>query len=668
MTKWSLFGEFLSFFILSLMYAYYREKNAVPSLRRRMFTWIFRLSLAAIALNVCCVYLIERARMFPLWLNYTMNTAYFILIIVVCSVIALYLFDLMMEHVNRGKFDRRVIGALAVLNLAYAAIAVTNVWTGVLFSFRADGTYVRGPWNRLGYGVMAIEILMVVIYFVRNRASISTKVVNVIRSVPIVVLVLTGFQMLYPETMFNGTIVAAATFILYTNFQLCQVEKDSLTQLGNRKTFFDDVSLKMQHRQPFQIVTVSLKRFGEVNRMFDHSAGDDLLFAVGRWFGKLPGECASYRFSSVSFAAVFPYRSEEEAGRHVKRICDRFQEKWVCRDISCKLLSCVCNLVWNGEDWTPNSLLEYLEAVADLPEYAKGGYVEFDASVVEKIKRAKQVEVLVRKSLEENRFFVAMQPFFCCIRNGFCCGEALARLNDYDGKPVPTGEFIPVAERAGLLDDISWAVLEKCCEFLQKHRELPLESLSVNLSMEQFLDPGFPEKISRILERYQIPFGKIKIEITERVIAQDLNYVKTVMCRLRSLGIGFYLDDFGTGYSNFASLIRLPFESVKLDRSLLSQLTQNEHDRRIIRHMVSFFHESGFHVVCEGIETEDQAELVTNMGTDLIQGFYYARPMDPEAFARFVENRPAETPGYGDGLSGGAEAGVSAANPCLCRN
>ena len=111
-------------------------------------------------------------------------------------------------------------------------------------------------------------------------------------------------------------------------------------------------------------------------------------------------------------------------------------------------------------------------------------------------------------------------------------------------------------------------------------------------------------------------------------------------------GIGFYLDDFGTGYSNFSVVMHLPFEMVKLDRSLLSHIIDSEEDRNVIRQLILLFHSIGVRVVCEGVETKEQLEIVTKLGADMMQGYYCARPMEPEAFADFIsEAHDPDLPG-----------------------
>lgn len=643
MTKWSLLAEFLSLSMLSLMFLYYHEKGCLLSFRRKVFYWIFWLSISSIVVNIICVYTIAHTDAVPLPVNQILNTLYFMLVLLVSSAVALYIFDLVLEHVYRKDCYKKAVIGLVVLTSFYLCVALTNFWTKALFYFTEDGRYARGPLNRLGYVILGIELLMVLLCYFNNRAAVPPKVVRVIHTLPPVVAVLAGFQFFYPEILFNGTITAVVTLILYSNFQTCQVEEDYLTHLGNRRGFLSDISLKIKSNQPFQVVCVSLRRFNEVNQKFDHSFGDDLLYSIGKWMEGLCVNCRAYRYSGVSFAVIFPYRGAEEAEQRIQEIHQRFSDVWQCKGISCKLSASTCDLVWNGQAWTSNTVMEYLEIMVEMSKGSGSSMIRFNRAVAVSIEREKYLETVLRSSLKEDRFTIVLQPLYHCGRKAFCCAEALIRLNDYDGTPIPAGEFIPIAEKIGLIDEISWVVLDRVCQFLASHRELPLESISINLSMQQFQDPSLLSRIESDLQRYDVPRGKLKIEVTERVISQDLGYVREMMKKLNQHGIGFYLDDFGTGYSNFAVVMQLPFECIKLDRSLLTQLIGSQNNKEIVRDVISLFHNSGFRVACEGIETAAQADIVTSLGTDLIQGFYYAKPMEPDAFAEFVFSR---SPGH----------------------
>ena len=275
----------------------------------------------------------------------------------------------------------------------------------------------------------------------------------------------------------------------------------------------------------------------------------------------------------------------------------------------------------------------------EMTKKGKLGSLRLGPEIQRKIQDRRKLIGLLRDSVEKQRFQVWYQPVYDCLRGELCGAEALVRLQDAEGRILPPGAFIPLAEETGIIDAISWFMLENVCRFLAEHPDLPLQSVSVNLSMEQFQDPQLEPRIFGILERYGIGPERIKIEITERVIVSDMERVKEVMGNLAGRGIGFYLDDFGTGYSNFSGVLHLPFECIKLDRSLFLTITENERDYHVVDTMIKLFHQLGFSIVAEGLETEEQCAVLRSMKTDRIQGYYYAKPMPESEIMGFFREK-----------------------------
>ena len=212
-------------------------------------------------------------------------------------------------------------------------------------------------------------------------------------------------------------------------------------------------------------------------------------------------------------------------------------------------------------------------------------------------------------------------------------------LFDENGVLISPGEFIPLAEKNGLIDEISWLVLKKVCKFLGEHPDLPLKSVSINMSIQQLTDRSLLRRVHSCQAQYGVPSEKLRIEITERTVTENPAQVGAVMAQLAAEGIRFYLDDFGVGYSNLASMISLPFETVKLDSSLLGGIDQNAKLYDTVRLLVQMMHNAGFIVVAEGIERLSQLECVKALGVDRIQGYYYARPMPEKELETFLTYR-----------------------------
>ena len=194
-----------------------------------------------------------------------------------------------------------------------------------------------------------------------------------------------------------------------------------------------------------------------------------------------------------------------------------------------------------------------------------------------------------------------------------------------------------MAEKNGLMEDISCQVLEQVCRFLGEHPELGLKQVSVNIPIGQLLDSRFLDEVSSICETYRVSENKLRIEITERAMTDHPDQVKAVMHSFAERGIRFYLDDFGIGYSNLSMVMELPFETVKLDSSLLSKMTNRGKEHRTLQLLVDMLHNSGFQVVAEGIETVEQMQAARSIEIDHVQGYYYAKPMPTEAFESYLE-------------------------------
>lgn len=193
-------------------------------------------------------------------------------------------------------------------------------------------------------------------------------------------------------------------------------------------------------------------------------------------------------------------------------------------------------------------------------------------------------------------------------------------------------------EENGLIDGISWIVLEKVCDFLGRHKDLPLKTISINMTGQQVLDPTFISRIEENLAKNNIEGNKLRIEITERTVTDDFDEVKKIMQNLSEKGIHFYLDDFGTGYSNLSSMLKLPFEVIKFDVSLMRLMEESGKGLKTIELLINIMHENSYLIVSEGIETAKQAEQAFKLRMDRIQGFYYSKPMAEAQLIEFLEN------------------------------
>lgn len=634
MISWSLAGEYMSLIVIFVLMLYFHEKGTVVNAKVRLYRACLRFSMFSIVLDAVCVALIKHSDKVPYWLNMLLNSLYFVMTVAVCSLIAAYVFIKMLEHVYDKSCLRRAFIGLSVVNVLYLSAIIYNVKSGIIFYFDQAGHYQRGTFNILGYGAMAVEIGMIYLCFWKNRPSVSQSIVKIITTLPPIMVLLCLFQFAYQEMIMNGTGMAIANLILFISFQSRELKRDHLTMAGNRESFYENISLRLAGGQCFQIVLLALRKFDIINKNYGHKKGDEFLYTIAAELRRLLPKAEVFRFGNVEFGLIIPWESEEKSAETYEKVKTRCRDGWTVEGIHTHIRTVFMYLDYLGQHCTPSQLMDYIEYGIQLAKDSPNHDVHFTESVRKDYEDEKKILEIMQRSVEQRRFRVWYQPI-SHVGSGFHSAEALLRLDDYEGNPVPPSRFIPIAEESGMIDDLSWIVLEEVCELLEKNPESQIRSISINLSMQQFADTGLERRILDCLERHHLKPERLKIEVTERVLLQDMAYMKNVMYNMNRAGIGFYLDDFGTGYSNLSSVLEFPFECVKLDRSLLIGFPGNPDSEMLVKTLIELFHSMGGKVVVEGIEDEAQAELLKELGADRIQGYFYSKPLPEEIFDKY---------------------------------
>ena len=634
---WSLIGEFYSFFILFILFLRYHwyERSVAPNRRRILFTRSLLLSMASIIINVICVISLEHPGVLPVWTNVALNTLYFLVSIIMCTFLAFILFDATLEHVydkhclNRAKIMLNVVTGTAIF------VLLLNLFTGILFFIDENGVYHRGELNMILYFLPVVELAFLGVCYWRNRSSVGRRMVYVMRSILPVILLIVLLQVSYPDVLLNGTLCATVSLIIFIAFRTHTEEWDSLTGAGSRAAFISELILRSGSQQAVQFMQITPLSLAEINMKHSYTVGDALLYEISHYLSKAFPQGRLFRTASVTFTLMLPYENDEKAALNLEQISKRMEEEWVLGEISAQVNCAIAEMRCSKLKGTPSEIVEQLE-YTHLIAKERRGVVSFDDSVRFRMVRRTHLIELIRRSIEQQRFQVWYQPLRCCHVESFCGAEALLRLYEEDGSPVPPDVFIPLAEETGLICDLTWIVLEDVCRLLSSGKT-ELTSVSVNLSMQQLLEPDLPSRIAEYLERYALKPESLKLEITERFVLNDAEYARKLLEELRAIGVSIVMDDFGTGYSNLSSVLQYPFSQVKLDRSLIDTIPDNAQADMMVEALLQLFHNMNMTVVAEGVEERVQAEYLKAQGVDMIQGYYYARPMPLEKLIKFLE-------------------------------
>ena len=637
--EFSIRMEIVALVILAILILFHFDKQNSNNMRYRLYSASLIFAVLTVVFDISSTIVMRTEAISLVWLLTAMNTIYFIALDWTFSLLAIYCFYIMFEHsIDKHCYQiaTRIIMAFATVLLL---INLLNLRFGWIFSIK-NGVYERGPLNNIGYVPLFIEVGMFCVCYFRNRAIIGNTMKRLVQTLPPIVFLMTVIQIMSPDFIVTGMMAAIVCMILFVNFQSSRNGRDALTGLPSRTNFMQEIRARRKRGESLHLIMIHLDRSDEVNKRYGVKIGDSVLFSIA---GFLEGKLSRYqvcRFGNTTFLLMAKSAGSDIDIQYVRKIKERFESPWLPGEKEAHVCVSIAHRFADFSGYDENKAIDQLEyALNVMRESGGNGIIGFDDELKKQYMRKEYVLDRVKNAIKNQSFEVYFQPLFNNENNLFDTAESLIRLRDYDGTFISPEEFIPLAERHGLMEEISRQVLEQVCGFLGENQNLGLKQVSVNIPVGQLLDTRFYDWVASTCELYHIAESKLRIEITERAMADHPEQVKAVMQTFTEKGVKFYLDDFGIGYSNLSMVMELPFETVKLDSSLLSKMTSGTKEHRTLQLLVDMLHNSGFQVVAEGIETVEQMQAARSIQSDRIQGYYYASPMPAKAMVEFMTSR-----------------------------
>lgn len=635
---WAIEAEYIACIIIIILAFYSKERISHMEQQTNLFYECLFASLFSIVLNIVVIWCMERHLSIPVWLLQLLNSLYFACLAAVILLISGYFFLLIHKDTPDKTCYYRARNISLGLFLLYLAVVVTNFKTGVIFSLGADGAYLKGPGYLLIYLLFVIELGLVTMCYFRQRKQVEASMQRVMKIAPAMVLILATIQAACPDVMMAGVTMAVALLNLFISFQNQKIHTDDMTGLATRELFYYQMERLARQEKRFRAVIVSICQFKNVNEKYGTRVGDAFIKMIAGYIREASGEGIVCRYSGVRFGVIFQDMPEPAFEEYCARVTARFEQPWSFEQYRCHVTVNIADidpLIGVGDAGELSACLDY--AISTVKDVGISCRVHFSQEMYMVFKRQNQLVELIKKGMRDGSFYLDFQPIYNCREEVFDGCEALLRLKDEDGVNVSPAEFIPLAEKRGLIIGLSWMVIEMACRFMRDHPRYT-GSVSINFSIQQFLEADMAQRMLELTERFGVAPGRLRIEITERIIAEDTTRVLEVMNQLIRKGFLFYLDDFGTGYSSLAYVLNLPFCSIKLDKTLVDDIG-NPRNRILLESIIACFRSIGAEIITEGVETREQCGYLKAAGTDKIQGFYYSRPLPEEAFLELMDSQ-----------------------------
>ncbi|MGH2450410.1 MAG: putative bifunctional diguanylate cyclase/phosphodiesterase [Candidatus Limnocylindria bacterium] len=414
---------------------------------------------------------------------------------------------------------------------------------------------------------------------------------------------------------------------------------DPLTGLPNRIRFNEqvDVALGGQER-PVALLLMDLDHFKEINDTFGHQAGDAVLGEVGRRLTDALGpDEAVARLGGDEFALVLPGAGPEEARARAERLLHALLRPISLDGQPLAIGGSIGIAVSPDHGTDPGMLLRHADVALYEAKATSGTAALYrpdrDANGSDRLRLAAELS----EAIERSQLALHYQPQVDARTGEVRSLEALLRWRHPERGDVPPGEFVPLAERSGLVLRLTEHVLATALEQSRAWREAGLSlPIAVNLSVRNVSDRRLPQVVRRLLEQTGSRPRDLVLEITESSLMRDQESTCEVIAVLRAMGVRLSIDDFGSGYSSIAYLDRLGADEVKIDRSFVSGLLDEGSSAAIVRAIIDFGHALDFEVVAEGVESAEVWRRLVSLGCDRIQGYHVARPMPPIEVPRWI--------------------------------
>lgn len=382
---------------------------------------------------------------------------------------------------------------------------------------------------------------------------------------------------------------------------------------------------------------MDLDHFKNINDNFGHEYGDLLLVQLAKRLHQVvPNNAVIVRHGGDEFV-IFTHITQENALLNLAQtMIEKISEPFHIQEVSFSIGACIGIAKYPEHGNSINALLRAADIAMYQSKKIRNSTYIFTPHMQENYLRNARIEQELRNVLEHNELFMMYQPQINL--DGNIHGvEALVRWKNPTLGMVPPDQFIPVAETSGQIGKMGRFIISRTLKEMkdvQKTLGITFQT-SINISVRQFMEVGFLDYFLEMIREYKMNNITITMEITENLFIEDMEYILPLLIEIKRANIQISMDDFGTGYSSLSMLQKLPIDELKIDKSFIDTMVENDTTQKMVQNIIAIGKNFNMHVVAEGVETEAQKALLQSYGCDLFQGYYFAKPLSKEDLMQF---------------------------------
>ena len=613
--------------IITTFLIFYFTQPRPPIKLHKSFLFILIIDVATIFFDVGCTVSLEYLDNVHPFIYRVTNTIYFFLFVQRIMCFTMFTNIILAKDIRFSK--RRIIIYLLPF-IAMNILVISNLFTDSIFCISDQGEYSQGPLYNLIYVCAFYYIAACLFFTIINRKRLTRG-----EFIPIIaqnIVLLAGYIMriLFPTHLLMNFFTLITIIVIYLSFENPTLFIEEKSGVFNKKALLILLREIKPGRHPL-ILGFTIHNYSELREIYSYTQTDKGLSLIGDYLKQTFPKLLPFYLHDGRFVLIG--KNLEDADLVRAYILQRFEAPWKTdNDIDMLLEIAFTQLKPELLAYDRSAVFNtLLTTLAELdPANPAHQYIDFDD--ITKNEMNMHIKRAVEIAVEQNSVELFLQPVIDAKTRKLIGAESLARLRDPNGDYIPPPQFIPIAEKNGRINELGEQMFEKTCQFIKTHdlEAMGLSWINVNLSPIQFLRRDLDRRFTAILQKYNIDPGFIHLEITEESMI-DFDLLQTQMNKMKASGFVFVLDDYGRGYSNVARMKKCPFINVKLDMEFVWDYFKEKD--KILPTLVQTIKQMGFTVTAEGIESQEMADAMRDIGCDFFQGFVFSKPLSANDFA-----------------------------------
>lgn len=633
--RWNLDFEIAALALTIVMFLSYRPKRYLPLKRNIYFYLCIASEMIVILTDIAASITTSFHEVYPIWFLYMVNIAYFLAI----CVEDFFFYNYTVSISSHSTFKNPNTKLLLALPLIIVCVLVlTNPFTGIIFSIDSVNGYAR-QW---GYyyilsPVFYFYILLSAIFLSHyHKDTIQAQLMAVYMAC---ILTFTGAFLqiaFFPNALLINLFTSFGILLVYLSLQNPDYYRCIKSSCFNSKAFTDFMADYGHEDNAYSIYSFCLSHYTVFKGAYGADNMDILKHQIVLYLNTLFEDSLIFYLDDGVFSVV--KRGNINPDEKTTILRERFNHPW-STGIDELQFEVYCSYIPEDLDKRhSHNLISLVRSSLDMAEsHSQLDYIYVTHEMLLRQKRDSDIHQAIQKAIDHNSIQVYYQPIYDTKQKKIRSAEALARLIDDQIGFIPPDEFIVKAEQDGSIMQLGNQIFIKTLRFMREHKDIfrELDYLEINLSPVQCSSVNLADNFIMLARENNIELSKVNLEITETATS-DMSLLQIQMHKLHKLGVTFSLDDYGTGFSNLTLILQLPLEAIKIDKSIVWAYFDGSN--LMLKNIIKMFKESGYKIICEGIETKEMVDTLTEFGVDFLQGFYFSKPIPEEQFIQYVKD------------------------------